>query len=140
TALDIDAVSFAVTPDDNNRYRSIHSWVCRKQRLPREVELRDYDYTQPSLDVSGIATVDANGQGTAFIYGENFTSPEEGGRLARVRAEELAARKTLFHGEGAVPAFSAGHTFTLTGHPAQNGAWNDRAYLLVAVTHEGENL
>lgn len=138
-ALDTDDVVFAVTPDENNRYRSVQSWVCRKQRLPREVVLRDFDYTQPSLDVSGSATVDANGLGSAFIYGENFTTAEEGARLAAVRAGELSSRKTLFHGQGAVPAFAAGYTFSLTGHPAQGGAWNAN-YLLISVTHEGENL
>ncbi len=138
-ALDTAEVTYAVSPDDNNRYRSIQSWVCRKQRLPKEVVLRDFNYEQPSLDVSGSATVDANGMGSAFIYGENFTTAEEGARLAAVRAGELAARKTLFHGQGAVPAFSAGCTFALTGHPAQGGAWNAN-YLLIAVTHEGENL
>ncbi|HEX7045945.1 MAG TPA: type VI secretion system tip protein TssI/VgrG [Gammaproteobacteria bacterium] len=138
-ALDIDTVTFAATPDDNNRYKTLQTWVCRKQRLPNEVVLRDFNYAQPSLDVSGSATVDPDGLGSAFIYGENFESAEEGARLAAVRAEELKSRKTVFHGQGAVPGFAAGYTFTLNGHPAQNGAWNDRQYLLVAITHEGEN-
>lgn len=138
-ALASDAI-FAVTPDDNNRYATVQSWVCRKQRMPREVVLRDYNYTQPSLDVSGTAEVDPNGLGSVFVYGDNFSTGEEGARLAQVRAEELACRKTLFHGQGAIPAFAAGHTFALTGNPAQGGAWNDRNYLLLAVTHEGENL
>jgi len=138
-ALASDAI-FAATPDDNNRYTSIQSWVCRKQRLPKEVVLRDYNYTQPSLDVSGTAQVDPDGLGSVFVYGDNFSTAEEGARLARVRAEELACRKTLFHGQGAIPAFTAGHTFALTGNPAQGGAWNDLNYLLLAVTHEGENL
>ncbi|HEX7030859.1 MAG TPA: type VI secretion system tip protein TssI/VgrG [Gammaproteobacteria bacterium] len=138
-ALDIDTVTFAADPDDNNRYRTVHGWVCRKQRLPNEVVLRDFSYAQPSLDVSGSAVVDPDGMGSAFIYGENFETKEEGERLAAVRAEELRSRRTLFHGQGAVPGFAAGGTFTLTGHPGQKGAWNDRQYLLVAVTHEGEN-
>src|SRR5690606_28373480 len=139
-ALEGDPAVFATNPDDNNRYRSVQAWVCRKQRLPAEVVLRDYNHAQPSLDVSGTAPVDPNGQGSVFIYGENFDSAEEGARLARVRAEELACRKTVFHGSGAIPGFAAGYTFALDGHPGQGGAWNGRSYLLVSVTHEGENL
>ena len=47
--------------------------------LPRQVVLRDYDYTKPNAPVVAEAEVSPQGLGTVYYYGEGFTTEDEGG-------------------------------------------------------------
>ena len=68
------------------------------------------------------------------LHGENVTTPEEGARIARVRAEELKARKLVFRGAGRSCFLRAGYTFALEDHPR---AGVDGAYLVTELEHRG---
>ena len=70
--------------------------------------LKDYNYEKPSLGISGSADVDPEGRGEDYIYGEHFATPEEGDRLAKIRAEELLCRMAVFYGESTVPFLRTG--------------------------------
>ena len=68
------------------------------------------------------------------LYGENFLTPEEGARLARVRAEELSARRVVFRGAGTALSLRPGYTFKLEDHPRFDGE-----YLVTELTHAGND-
>jgi type VI secretion system VgrG family protein len=113
----------------------IRSLTCRQRQLPKEITLKDYNYARPDLDVTGRASVDRRkGRGNHFVYGEHFDTPEEGDRLAGIRAEELLCQQKEFHGESTVPFMNPGYTFNLLNH--YRGDYNQE-YLIVEVTHEG---
>ncbi|MCK5218927.1 type VI secretion system tip protein VgrG, partial [bacterium] len=112
----------------------IKSFVCKHNMLPLRVYLKDYNYLKPSLAIEGIADVDENGRGENYIYGEHFNTPEEGNRLAKIRAEALLCRKSIFHGESSVPFIVPGYTFDLNDHYKE--IYN-RKYLVTDVSHEG---
>jgi|GEM_PF-1309359 len=120
--------------DAQHRDEVIKVLTCRQKMLPKRVLLRDHNYERPSLDVSGSATVDPQGRGEAYIYGESFASPEEGDRLAKLRAEELLCRKVEFFGESTVPFMMPGYTFILQNH--YRADFNQR-YLVTEVHHQG---
>ncbi len=120
--------------DDARRGEVVHAFTCRQRQLPRKVLLRDYNYEKPSLEITGSAEVDPQGRGEAYLYGEHFLTPEEGTRLAAIRAEELLCRRQEFFGESTVPFLTTGYTFTLNDH--YRTGFN-RKYLLTEVTHEG---
>ena len=101
---------------------------------PQSVLLKDYNYRKPSLDVSGSADVDARGRGQVYSYGDHIRTPEEGNRIAKIKAEGLLCRKEVFHGEGSVPYMMPGYTFTLKDH--YRGSFN-QSYLVTDVSHEG---
>lgn len=123
--------------DIHTRGKNIHSLVCRTKRMPKTIVLQDYNYEKPSLDVTARAFVDEeNGIGEVFSYGENFETPEEGGRLARIRAEGLYCEKEQFHGESMVPRLTAGYIFTLNGHYRDSFNLD---YMVTEVTHEGHS-
>ncbi len=108
--------------------------VCRHKTLPRTVRLKDYNYRKPSLEVTASAIVDEKSSGEVYLYGEHFRSPEEGERLAKVRAQELLCCKQTFIGDSTVPYVSPGYTFTLSDHYRRS--FNQK-YLTVEITHEG---
>ncbi len=109
-------------------------FLCKHNLLPRRVYLKNYNYMKPSLAIEGIAEVDENGRGENYIYGVDFDSPEEGNRLAGIRAEALLCRKSVFNGESSVPFMVPGYTFDLKSH--YKDIYN-RKYLVTDVTHEG---
>ncbi|WPD21998.1 MAG: type VI secretion system tip protein TssI/VgrG [Candidatus Electrothrix scaldis] len=112
----------------------IKDFVCKHTLLPERVYLKDYNYRKPSLAMEGIADVDPDGRGENYIYGEQFFTPEEGNHLAKIRAEELLCRKSVFLGGSSVPFMVPGFTFDLQEH--YRSIYN-RKYLIADVSHEG---
>ncbi|MFH1984874.1 MAG: type VI secretion system tip protein TssI/VgrG [Pseudomonadota bacterium] len=113
---------------------SVQGFVCRQHLLPGRVLLKDYNYRKPGLEMTGSAEVDPKGRGERFVYGEHFKTPEEGNRLAKIRAQELLCRKREFIGESTVPYVTPGFTFTLQDH-YQSGF--NQKYLTLEMTHAG---
>ncbi|MFO0755168.1 MAG: type VI secretion system tip protein TssI/VgrG [Byssovorax sp.] len=110
------------------------AFTSRHVSLPATVRMRDYDYLKPSLDVSGTAPVSPNGLGEINVYGARFFSPDEGKRLAKLRAEELKAREVVFVGSAAAFHLRSGYLFDLDDHP--RAAFN-ATYLTTSVDHYG---
>lgn len=112
----------------------VQNFICRHNMLPQKVFLKDYNYLKPSFSIEGMADVDPDGRGENYVYGVHFDTPEDGNRLAKIRAEALICRKSIFHGESSVPFIVPGYTFDLNDH--YKDAYN-RKYLVSEVTHEG---
>ena len=89
-----------------HRQEVIRDFTCRQKPLPQQVILRDYNYRTPSLEMAGQAEVSPRGRGQVYVYGEHFLTPEEGNRLARIRAESLLCRQRIFTGQSNIPFFT----------------------------------
>jgi type VI secretion system secreted protein VgrG len=110
----------------------IQSAALRHRRIPGAVELRDYNYRTPSVDLKAEAPVVPHGYGRVYLFGEHYKKKEEGVALAKIRAEELRCREKELVGKSDGRAFRAGATFTLADHPSGADAFN-RSFLLVEV-------
>ncbi|WP_051553816.1 type VI secretion system Vgr family protein [Desulfobulbus elongatus] len=120
--------------DAQHRDEVIKVLTCRQRMLPQTVRFKDYSSERPTLDLSGTAEVDPKGWGETYVYGEYFSTPKEGNRLAAIHAEALLCRKVEFHGESTVPSLCPGFTFALAGHYRRDC---NRKYLITEVRHEG---
>ncbi len=120
--------------DDVSREEVIKTLVCVQKALPAQVMLKDYNYRKPSLELSAVQQVSDKGIGDVYIYGEHFSTPEEGAALAKVRAEELKCRARTFHGESLIPFLRPGYTFLLSEHFRKD--FNVR-YLTTDIEHNG---
>lgn len=120
--------------DSGFEKRKVHSFICQKKRVPKKIVLKDYNYDKPSVDIEGEAAVDKNGIGEVFLYGENFETPEEGKKLANIRAEEIMCGKEVFYAEGLVGGMEPGYLFELKDH-FRNSFNQD--YLLLSIEHKG---
>ena len=96
---------------------SFRAFTATATAQPAKVMLRDYDYEHPTLDVAGAAEVAPGGVGAVREHGLGFVTPEEGARLATVKAEALRAERVRFRGSTATPGLRAGTTFTVDEHP-----------------------
>ena len=127
---------FPVGSDDTSQVEAMEAFRARHAALPQEVWSYDYDYNQPS-DVSGKADVAANGDGKMFNWGENVIADDAAERVAKLRADEMMSRQTVFHGRGRIFDIRSGYRFTLEEHPRD--ALNVE-YLAVEVEHFGNQL
>ena len=103
----------------NNQIASeaFDSFVAKSQAVPAAVQLWDYDYQNPALEVKGDAAVYNQGFGEVASWAENFLSVSDGNRLATIRAQEFRAQQKVFRGQGRAFLLRAGYTFTLDEHP-----------------------
>jgi type VI secretion system secreted protein VgrG len=121
--------------DEASREEVVKSLVCSQKMLPAKVLLKDYNYRKPSLELSVEHVVSERGFGDVFIYGEHFSTPEEGAQLAKMRAEALTCRARLFQGESLIPYLRPGYLFQLVGH--NRADFND-TYLTTDLVHNGD--
>ncbi|WP_428560306.1 MAG: type VI secretion system tip protein TssI/VgrG [Solidesulfovibrio sp. DCME] len=113
---------------------AVFDFVRRLAPLPRTVQLKDWNYETPSLDLSAEAPVLADGRGVMRFYGDHFPTVAAGRKLAEIRSQELSCRRDTVQGQTASPALTAGRLMRLTRHFSE--ALN-QDYLITAVRHEG---
>lgn len=87
------------------------------QHVPERVMMVDYNWRTPSLPLVEAAPVTAGDGGLQSFGDEHFRTPEGGARLATVRAQEIAARRTVFAGRSDLATLRPGDALTVEGSP-----------------------
>ncbi|WP_437925195.1 type VI secretion system tip protein TssI/VgrG [Sorangium sp. So ce291] len=125
-------VRYYPQPSANTARDTIRAFTCRHGTVTGAVRLKDYDYANPAVPIAGQASVSANGFGEVSLYGARFFSPSDGERLARIKAESLAAAGVVYQATGAAVTMLPGFTFEIEEHPW--AAFNTK-YLTIEVEH-----
>lgn len=110
--------------------RDVYRLETETRLVPAQYVVRDYNYRTPQVDLTADAEVSTGYGGRVIEYGAHFKTPEEGARIAAVRAEEQAAQRRVFHGEAELPGLAAGAACRIEGHP-----FGDVDLLLTEVVH-----
>jgi type VI secretion system secreted protein VgrG len=111
----------------------IHSLELTRRIVPGVYVVRDYNYRTPQVDLTASQEVASSGGGGGIIeYGPHFKTPDEGVKLAKIRAEELTAQTRVYRGESAIATIGAGRIGKLLGHPKVG----DIELLFTEVEHE----
>lgn len=84
---------------------------------PGRYAVHEYNYRTPTVDLGSEVVVSDGLGGGVVEYGAHYKTPDEGQRLARLRAEELRATQDVFRGQSARMQLSAGRRFTVESHP-----------------------
>lgn len=114
--------------------QSVHSFVCRVTKTPKQVVLKDHNYRTPSVDVKAKAeSKNPAAEGMHYIFGEHFKTPADGGALAKLRVEAIACRDKIVEGVSDHRSFRPGSTFTLSEHFRADF---NAAYVLLRLDHE----
>ena len=101
-----------------------------------KVVLRDYLFTNPSLDLTTdpvTASTDTNLE--VYDYPGNFDNKGWGGTLASYKGAGFRAQRALGKGESDVRAFIPGFTLTMAEHPRDD---RNGPYLITRVQHWGD--
>ena len=120
--------------DEMHREEVVKTFACRQKMLPKTLNIKDYNYMTPSLEISGSADVSKDGRGNVYLYGNHFRNAKEGNALAKIRAEELLCQEKRFYGESTIPYLRPGYLFDLEDHYRKD--FNQK-YLTVDLEHEG---
>lgn len=102
--------------------------------LTGNVHMKDYNYRTPEATLETLASRNSgvSGQGTAYRYGENFKTLDEGDRLARIRQQALDWQREVYLADSDVRGLSPGMKFSLSDHP--NASLNGD-YVVLAIAH-----
>ncbi|HZF52263.1 MAG TPA: type VI secretion system tip protein TssI/VgrG, partial [Polyangiaceae bacterium] len=111
-------------------HMGVHRLQGTTRTIPNRYVVKDYNYRTPQVPLMASATVSEAAAGDIVEYGAHFKTPDEGERIAAIRAEELRAGRKVFEGESDVQAFSAGARVMIEGHPR-----GDVELLVVEVRH-----
>lgn len=130
------AVKYRPLSEGDSMALEAFEWVrSRSRALATKVELHDYDYLKPTLEVRGSSKLGKAKHGTLSRFAEDhFSTPTEGEALAKIRTQALEAEQRVLEARGRVFQLQAGRLFSLDDHPR---AELNRKYLAVAITHEG---
>jgi type VI secretion system secreted protein VgrG len=111
--------------------RDVFRLEAESHLFPASYAVLDYDYRAPHLELTSTYEHPAGYAGGVAEYGSHHRTPDEGDRLARVRAEERDARHRYFRGESDLVELAAGAIVKLEGHPRLD----DPRLLIVEVEH-----
>ncbi|HVA11641.1 MAG TPA: type VI secretion system tip protein TssI/VgrG [Stellaceae bacterium] len=132
-AFDIPYLPPTLGRAQQSQTRHVSRFSVAWSPVTRRLWVSDYNPDSPQVKLSKETLVDKSGTGSIHDYGSHIR--DEGGlnRYSQVRAEELAARGTVFSGESDEIGLVAGSRVRLVEHPVSR--FNQR-YLIVAVSHE----
>ncbi|WP_437876202.1 type VI secretion system tip protein TssI/VgrG [Sorangium sp. So ce513] len=99
--------------------------------FPATYVMQEYNYRTPRLDMTAAHESPAGLGGGVVEYGAHHKTPEEGQRLAQIRAEERASSSRYFECRSDELRLIPGAVFALEGHPRLDGA----RFLAVEVEH-----
>ena len=99
------------------------------------LNLRDYDFRKPHVELEGAAVDESLPKLEAQHYPGNFSDRAQGRCLAQRGLERHRSDYRSAHGQGDEPALASGRFLQLREHPRED--WND-LWLVTQVRHEGK--
>jgi len=118
----------------HDRSEHVESFSCRHRMTSGHVVLRNHHDALPHTELQSGETVDARMPGEWYEHGVKHDSADDGARIARIRAQEVACRHLQFSGRSNGVTLRAGRTFGLKDHPKNDF---NAEYLVTRVRHSG---
>ncbi|MDQ8021125.1 MAG: type VI secretion system tip protein TssI/VgrG [Moraxellaceae bacterium] len=118
----------------------VTDWLRSLTIVPNKVSLRDFNFEQPSTDLTASsATIAAKAKQSLlelYDYPGGHAQVANGEAYAKLQMEEWEARQARIEGRGDCRTLAAGYSFTLTQHFRAD---NNGDYLLLSVQHQAVN-
>ena len=114
---------------------TVYELTCRRQLRPGNVALTDYAAVKPSMPLETRAQRGGHDTEQAievFDFPGEYRTRELGGRLSRVRLQELRCGHAQAQGRGTRVDFGPGQRLSLDGHPLQRF---NAEYVITRVRH-----
>ncbi|WP_233561966.1 type VI secretion system Vgr family protein [Sorangium cellulosum] len=111
--------------------RDVFELKEQARAFPATYVMQEYNYRTPRLDMTAAHESPAGLGGGVVEYGAHHKTPEEGQRMAQIRAEERASSSRYFECRSDELQLIPGAVFALEGHPRLDGA----RFLAVEVEH-----
>jgi len=101
------------------------------------VELSDFDFKKPSLNLKSTARADTDTSLEVYDYPGEYKTQEEGKTLSKVRLEALRTTQKMGLGHSICNRLIPGFRFTMKRHPRSEF---NQEYLIIKLIHSGTQL
>lgn len=134
------SVTLRYTPPENVQTSMqdtcVTAFTRRKTHVPGSVLVQDFNFRKASLgdDLKTEKTVAGGRSGVYMYYGDNLRSEPDTEYMAKVRAEALSCRQTLYSGTAPAIGVRSGRYVEITHHFRDD--FNGK-YWVTRVEHEG---
>jgi type VI secretion system secreted protein VgrG len=138
TAIEGEAnLIFHSVTGEEPEFEHIFKFRYAQEVRPGEVELRDFDFKKPKLDLTAKKAADRDTDLQIYDYPGEYVQPSEGTALSEVRLEELQASRKVGEGKSNCRRLIPGCKFTMEQHPRKDF---NREYLLTRIYHVGSQI
>lgn len=116
---------------------SVFSLSCRKKVIPGSVVVRNYNYRNPEVELSGKKAIQDGCGATVYQYGGSCKKGDEMQSAAEVLYKQIVSQQIVMNGTGNKRGFRAGMRFNLKEHFRNDF---NVSCLLTGVDHSGGHL
>lgn len=102
--------------------------------IPSEVVVKNYNYRNPEVVLSGKQTVRDGNRGTIYEYGGNVKTVDDAQNVAQLICRRIKTRQVKINGKSNCRAFRAGFCFEMIQHCRKDLCI---IYLITSVNHAG---
>jgi len=132
-----DTASYVAEEGGEEAAGQIGEWLAGQELRTGGVALRDYSFSDPSLDL-GVdtktrITVGGNDRFQKYDYPGEYESLDRGNAIVKLRMEAEEAAAQEIRGSGNCANFAPGYRFTLSGHYRKSF---NATYLVTSIEHE----
>ena len=113
----------------------ISEWNTTQEVRPGQYTVADYNFRQPSLDLSATIVGQDERRLELYDYPGQYQEKAEGERLAGIRMEEAQMPQQVIEGAGTCRGLIPGYRFDLRDHYRRDF---NRSYVLLSVYHSAD--
>jgi type VI secretion system secreted protein VgrG len=125
-------VSYKSTIGEKRELDVISEWNQSQEVRPGQYTLRDYNFKQPSLDLTSTVTGKDERKYEVYDYPGEYREKNQGERLVGLRIEEEQTPLILISGSSSCSGFTPGYRFDLRDHYRRDF---NKSYVLTSVRH-----
>ncbi len=122
---------------DSTEKESVDTVVYEKQIIPTEVQVKNYNYRTPEVDLSASKAISSGNVGKVYTYGGGFKDTDGSQKSAELAANRIATEQITVSGDSNCRGFRAGFRFTLKDHSRDD--CND-SFMIRTVSHKGSHI
>lgn len=127
------SVDFIGVEGDFDEKVSIKSWESSKKLCTEKVELKDFNFRNPALNLAAsLDNKNLGRQAELYDYPGEYETMDVGDQLVRIRFEEEKAKESLNFATTNCTGFIPGYRFELNRHPRRS---LNVAYSILSVEH-----
>lgn len=130
-----NAVSYKSIIGEETSADVITEWNQSQEVRPGKYTLRDYNFREPTLDLTSTVTGKDERKMEVYDYPGEYEEKAQGERLVGLRMEEEETSLLLIQGSSYCRGFTPGYRFDLRDHYRRDF---NKSYVLTSVSHSAE--
>jgi type VI secretion system secreted protein VgrG len=125
-------VSYKTGIGENRVHDVVNAWNQSQEVRPGKYTLKDFNFQQPSLDLTSTVTGKDERKFEIYDYPGEYRDKGQGERLVSLRIEEEQTAQIVISGSSTCAGFTPGYRFDLRDHYRRDF---NKSYVLTSLSH-----